>query len=207
MKYLVLALVGLMIYKILTKRHLRISTFENATIEGDELKRCLAYYEASLSLTAFQTREADLFNNTLVTYLNSMPEDPVAATEVCKAANRLVQAAHEIIRRHIEMEPIPDGASGMHLVWRATFHSFATWAGASLSAMEALANGREPHEAYLQQLVAECQAEQHKAQNEDMEFLRSLRVTRGEIAKIISRSTTLGPADSWQPNSTISTPS
>ena len=34
-------------------------------IAKDERQRCLAYYEAEVGVTAFQTKEADLFNEVL----------------------------------------------------------------------------------------------------------------------------------------------
>lgn len=173
--------------------------FGNPKIEGDELKRCLAYYEAQLRVTAFHTKEADLFNNALVKYLNSVKENPVAANEMCKAADRLVQAAHEVNRRHEEIQPIPDAASAMHFVWRVTFQSVTAWAEANLSSIEALANGMTPDKAYVQHLVDEYQAAWRKAQEEDKKFLRRVKVTAGEIERILSRTDEATAADSWQP--------
>lgn len=173
--------------------------FGKPRIEGDELQRCLAYYEAELRVTAFQTREADLFNNTLVKYLHSMTEDSVAASEICKAANRLVQAAHEMNRRHEEIRPIPDAALAMRCSWRITFLSVTAWAEATLSAMEALANGLTPDYAYVQHLVAEYQLAQRKAQEDEKKFLRRLRVAPVEIDEILSRSNDAAATDDWQP--------
>jgi len=178
---------------------IKMLLFGNPKIEGDELKRCLAYYEAQLRVTAFHTKEADLFNNALVKYLNSVKENPVAANEMCKAADRLVQAAHEVNRRHEEIQPIPDAASAMHFVWRVTFQSVTAWAEANLSSIEALANGMTPDKAYVQHLVDEYQAAWRKAQEEDKKFLRRVKVTAGEIERILSRTDEATAADSWQP--------
>jgi len=173
--------------------------FSNAGIVGDELQRCLAYYEAEMKVTAFQTREADLFNNTLVKYLDSMAEDHVAARQVCDAANRLVQSAQEVLRRHEEISSIPQAAYSMRYAWHVTLLAHATWAEATLSAMEALANGMTPHYAYVQDLVAKYQAACGKAQKEDKKFLKRLQVTPDAFEKIINRCNDAGETDSWQP--------
>lgn len=175
--------------------------FSKPEIVGSELQKCLAYYEASLSITAFQTREADLFNNTLVKYLNAATEDPVAAREVCNAANRLVQAAKEMIRRHEGIQSIPEAASSLRQAYRTTFLAYAAWAEATLSAMEGLANGMTPPPPYcqfVQHLLDQCQSAWCKAQTEDKKFLKRLRVSVDIIEKIINRCNTAGETDSWQ---------
>jgi hypothetical protein len=168
-------------------------------IEGDELQRCLDYFEVELMVTAFQTRESDLFNNIMVKYFNSMTEYPVAASEMCKAANRLVQSIYEVIRRHEAIQPIPDAAIAMRCAWRFTFLSVKAWAEATFSAMETLANGLTPDYAYVQHLVNEYQLAQHKAKEEEKKFLRKLRVAPGEIEKIFSRTNYATANDNWQP--------
>lgn len=173
--------------------------FSNAGIVGDELQRCLAYYEAVMKVTDFQTREADLFNNTLVKYLDSMAEDQVAARQVCDAANRLVQCAQEVIRRHEEISSIPQAVYSMRYAWRWTLLAYATWAEATLSAMEALANGMTPHYAYVQDLLAKYHAAYGKAQKEDKKFLKRLQVTPDAFEKIINRCNDAGETDNWQP--------
>jgi len=173
--------------------------FSKSKIEGDELQSCLDYYEAELMVTKFQTREADLFNNTLVKYLNSITEDPVAAAEVCKAANRLVQSAHEVIRRHETIQPIPDAALAARCAWSVTFLSLKAWAEATLSAMEALSNGMKPNYAYVQNLLRENQLAQCKAQEEDKRFLRRLKLSAAEINKMLNKINDIEATDDWQP--------
>jgi hypothetical protein len=175
--------------------------FTNPKIESDERKKCLAYYEAESRVTAFQTREADLFNNALVKYLNSMEENPVAASKMCKAANRLVQAIHEAKRRHEEIKSIPDVASATRLAWHLVYQSVTAWAEGTLSAIETLANGMKPDSAYLQHLVEEYQAALHRAQEEDKKFLRRLKVAASEIETIFNTTNKATAADSWQPES------
>jgi hypothetical protein len=173
--------------------------FSKPKIGGDELQRCLAYYEAKLKVTAFQTKEADLFNNELVKYRTSK-KSPLAASEVCDAANRLVQAAHEVKRRHEGTKPVPNAALATHYAWHITVLCNTAWAEATLQTMEALANGWTPYYADVQQLAGKFQLAQHEAEREDKKFLRRLEIKTDAIAEIISRSIDAAATDNWQPS-------
>jgi hypothetical protein len=173
--------------------------FGSPKIDGNELLLCLAYWEAQNKVTAFQTREADLYNNAMVKYGNSIGENPLAASEACKAAKRLSQAATEALRRHNEIENVPVAASAMHSTWKATFFANAAWASATAAAIEAMSKGMNPNMMYVQQLVKEYQKAWHRAQDEDKKFLKQLKVRAEDIARI-SRATTPDTADDdWEP--------
>lgn len=178
---------------------MNINLLRKARITGDELQQCLAYYEAEMRVLAFQTKEADLFNNTMVKYFGSITKDTVAAREMCDASNRRVQSIHEVLRRHEGINPVPEAACSMHYAWYTTFLAVATWAEATLSAMEAITNGMKPHHAYVQHLVVEYQTAWRKAQKEDKKFLRRLQVTPDIIEKIMRRCIEAAEADNWQP--------
>ena len=180
---------------------MNINLLGKSKITGDELQQYLAYYEAEMRVLAFQTKEADLFNNTMVKYFESVTKDAVAAREMCDASNRRVQAIHEVLKRHKEINPVPEAASAMHYAWYITFLAVATWAEASLSAMKAIANGMKPHHAYVQHLVSEYQTSWCKAQKEDRKFLRRLQVKPHIIEKIMRQCIETAEADCWQPKS------
>ena len=127
--------------------------FGGPKIDGSELQECLACFEAETRVIAFQTKEADLYNDTMVKYGNSIMENTLAANEACKAAKRLSQAATEILRRHEKIKNVPIAASAMHFAWYATFLANAAWAFATAAAIEAMANGMKPNTWYVQQLV------------------------------------------------------
>jgi len=174
--------------------------FSTPRIEGGELQKCLRYYEASLAVTGFQSREADLFNNTLVKYLNSVAENPVAASEVCKAATRLAQASDEVIRRHDHISGAPDVALRMRCAWSLTFAALKTWAQGTLSAMEALANGMTPEYGHVQRLVGEYQSTWNKALQEERRFLERLKLDGETIERLASKCNETTEGDSWQPD-------
>jgi hypothetical protein len=173
--------------------------FGSPKIDGKELQECLACFEAETKVIAFQTKEADLYNNALVKYGNSITVNPMAASEACKAAKRLSQAATEVLRRHEEIKNVPVAASPMHHAWYVTFYANAAWASATAKAIEAMAEGMNPHTIYIQQLVEQYQKAWRRAEDEDKKFLKQLKVGAEDIAKIVARATAIDATDDWGP--------
>ena len=159
----------------------------------------MAYWEAQNKVTAFQTREADLYNNDMVKYGNSISENPLAASEACKAAKRLSQAATEVLRRHNEIQNVSVAALAMHSAWKATFFANAAWASATAAAIEAMSKGMKPNMMYVQQLVKEYQKAWHRAQDEDKKFLKQLKLRAEDIARITRATTPDAADDNWEP--------
>jgi len=98
--------------------------FGEPKIQGDEFRKCLEYYSEETKIVVFQTREADLYNNALVKYGNSIPTDRRATKEMCQAANRLVQAANDILQCRAKMASIPNAASAMYFAWQTVFSDY-----------------------------------------------------------------------------------
>ena len=129
--------------------------FDSPKIDGNELQECLTYFEAETKILTFQTKEADLYNNVMVKYSNSITVNPLAAIEARKAAKRLSQAATEVLRRHEEIKNVTAAASTTHHAWYVAFYAYIAWAHASATAIEALVEGMNPDMMYIQQLVKE----------------------------------------------------
>jgi hypothetical protein len=168
-------------------------------VAKDKQPEYLAYYGAEVEITAFQAKEADLFNEVLTEHGDAMKEDHAAASEVRAAAQRLVEAAKEIIRRRDEMQPVPVAAFALHWAWHITSLTYGVWTQSTLAAMEALAAGMAPHYKYVQHVAGEHKAAWLKAQREEKKFLRQLRTSKGEIKKIVDQSIEAAKTDSWQP--------
>ena len=109
---------------------------ERAVIDSKELKECLVYFEAETKVIAFQSKEADLFNNAMVEYSNSIMENPLAAKKIKVSTNRLSQSATEVLRRHEEIKNIPFSASAMRSAWHVAFLVNTAWASAMVEAIE-----------------------------------------------------------------------
>lgn len=171
-------------------------------IESEERERCLAYTKTVTNITTFWDRESTLFNNTLVKYLDSITENPMAASEACKAANRLVQAAQEVFHRHEAIQPIPNAALGMRCHYSTFFISLKEWAENNLASIEALANGLTPQYEYVQHLMEKRESAWHEALDEEKKLLKQLGLTAPEIEAILRQvhsSLEAAKDDSWQP--------
>jgi hypothetical protein len=173
--------------------------FGGTKIDGIELQKCLEYFEQETKVVTFQTKEADLHNNTMVKYGNSIADNSLAASEAVKSARRLSQSANELIRRHQNIKNVPSAASPASYAWDITLSSYLAWASANAAAIEAMANHMSPNWTYVQQLANENQKARKKANDEDLKFLKRLKVNTDEIAKIIARATSLNSIESWEP--------
>ena len=171
----------------------------SAKITGGERQNYLAYYEAEVGVTAFQTKEADLFNEVLAQHDEAIGKDPAAAREARAAAHRLVQASKEIVRRRNKIQPVPEAAFSLHWAWYITSLTYAAWAQATLSAMKALVNSGTPHYKYVQHLAGEHEAALRKAQKEEKKFQKRLRIPADDIQTIEERSMEAAETDGWRP--------
>ncbi|MFC1995403.1 hypothetical protein ACFLVM_00800 [Chloroflexota bacterium] len=168
-----------------------MDSFSSPKIDDKELQECLAYFEAETKVLTFQTKEADLYNNAMVKYGNNIMNNSLAASEACKAAKRLAKTAIEVIRRHDEIKNVPAAASAMHYAWYMALDANKTWASAVANAIEAMAEGMNPNMPYIQQLVEAYQKAQRTAEDEDKKFIKRLKVSTKDIAKIVARATTI----------------
>lgn len=176
-------------------------------IEGEERERCLAYItEAVTNVTAFWDKESALFNNTLVKYLDSIQTSPLAASKVCSAANRLVQAAQEVIHRHDAIQPIPKAALPMYYAYSSLFLRAKEWAESMLASIEAQASGMTPQYEYVQHLVEKRESAQHEAYYEEKKLLKQLGLTQSEVEAIPRQAHSrleAAKGDSWHPEPTL----
>lgn len=180
--------------------------FGSSKIDGKELQECLAYFEAENQVLAFQVKEADLFNNAMVEYGNSIMETPAAAWYMKKATKRLSQAATEILKRHEKIKNVPVEASSMHSAWHKAFLANAAWASAMVKAIEsnifallAMAEGMNPQIEYAQQLAEEYHKAYRNAEAEYEKLLKRLKIGEEDKAKIATRATTIDATDDWKP--------
>lgn len=173
--------------------------FGEPKIQGGQLRECLVYYEEELKLKVFQEKEADLYNNALVKYGRSISTDSCAAKEMCRAANRLVQAASEVLRRRSKMVSIPDAASAMYFTWQITYEDYSAWAESQAAAMEAVVNGMIPRSERVRGLLSQSEKSRHRAENEEKKFLKRLKLGGDEMRKLLFNASRAVTAQEWQP--------
>lgn len=182
---------------------LMILSDKSQTTDKNELQGYLAYLEEEYKLRAFQEKEADLYNNSVVKYGNSMTTDSLASKEMCRAASQLSQSVSEILRRRGEIAPIPDVASAMYLAWQMTYSDLSAWASAQYAAIQAVANGLQPNVERVRKLLSQSEKSRHKAENEEKRFLKCLKLNINDINRMLSNSSTAVAADNWQPKATV----
>ena len=176
--------------------------FGESKIQGDERQECLAYLQEECKFRAFQEKEADLYNDAVVKYGNSMTTDSLASKEMCRAANRLSQSASAILKRRAGMASIPDVASTIYLAWQMTYSDYSAWASAQYATIQAVANGMQPNIARVRELLSQSEKSRHKAENEEKRLLKRLNLNINDISTMLSNASAAVAADNWQPKET-----
>ena len=179
--------------------------FGEPKIHGDELRKCLAYYEQELKVKVFQEKEADLYNNAVVKYGNSMTTDSLASREMCQAASRLSQSASAILKRRGGMASISDAASLMYLAWQMTYSDYSAWASAQYAAIQAVADGMQPNVERVRELLSQSEKFRHKAENEEKKLIKRLNLNINDISRMLSNASAAVAVDNWQPKETEET--
>jgi len=169
-------------------------------ITGDALAGCLSFFEAQNRIIAFQSKEAELYNNVLTKCLDSVGIDSKATREATRASERLLAAAEEVLRRHDELEDIPDDAVAVRHAWHVVFTTYLSWAKASKAGIEAKAEGLTPNVYYIQQLVQEREQAQRIAEEEDKKFVKQLDIGQEDFTNMVNRSIEAGSKDDWEPS-------
>ena len=157
--------------------------FGPPAISGDERARCLEYITRETALAAFQESEADLYNNALVKY-GSGSLDAVAGQALVSAGRRLNAAAQEILGRRDSLPAVPEPAATTRFMWDETYRRLASWAQAQASAIEAVADGREPVGSYVRQLLDDSEEAKERALREEKSLLGRLRLSDTEITSL-----------------------
>ena len=173
--------------------------FGEPKIQGEELRKCLAYLEEEFKHTAFQEKEADLYNNALIKYGKSISTDSRAAKEACQAANRLAQSAGEILRRREQIAPIPDAASATYFAWQLTYSDYSAWATAQAAAIEAAATGMEPYGERVRELLLQSEKSREKAMKEMEKLIKRLKLSGDRAQQLFNNALASVEAENWQP--------
>ena len=127
--------------------------FSKPKLSSEELSNCLAWLGQQYELTFLQDTEAELYNNALLKYGSNFPTDSIASIGLVRAAERLVQAATEIVSKIDSVMSILEAASAAHHAWRIWSSSYLAWAAAQRDVIEAIADGANPRVEYVAELL------------------------------------------------------
>jgi len=173
----------------------------NAKIDSNQLRECLHYLEESCQIAAFQAKEADLYNEALVKYDNSVTDDSNATAETRRATDRLAQAARKTLERHESIDHVPTPASSMHYAWWATLRSYSAWASAKNKAITADKHGIVIETASIEKLMKEYQKAWIKAEKEENRFCKHLKINTDDVSRIVTRAKNAVSTEKWEPAS------
>ncbi len=173
----------------------------NAKIDSNQLRECLHYLEESCQIAAFQAKEADLYNEALVKYGNSVTDDSNATAEKRRATDRLAQATIKALERHEDIDHIPTPASSMHYAWWATLRSYSALASAKNKTITADKRGIVIETAYIEKLMKEYQKAWIKAEKEEKRFYKHLKINTNDVSRIITRAKNAMSVEKWEPAS------
>lgn len=176
--------------------------FGSPKIDGEELQQCLTYLEAESNLIALQSREADLFNNSMIEYGNSIINNPSATEDMKKATQQLARVATEILKEHDDIKDVPAAVSTMHSAWQTAFLINSSWASAMVKAIEsnifaflATAKDISPEIIHAQQLAEEYHKAYNDAQNEFRRLLKKLKLSAEDKYRIEARAAAIDTTD------------
>lgn len=187
--------------------------FGISKIQGEELRKCLVYLEEELRFSSFQDKEAERYNKAMLEWsiaVSSQSSDrKEKETKWHQAADRLSEAANEILRRRSKMFPIPDQASAMYFAWQLTYSDFAAWTSAQatvvkgLNKMYSLDAGIPPISNQLQKSLEQSEDSRRKAMKEMKKFLKRLNLSGTQYQTIFDSAITTISNENWQPKRTI----
>lgn len=175
-------------------------------IDSSLLRECSDYLSEACRITAFHSRETELYDRALFQYGKQVGNDPKAAMEIQKAMDRLSQAAREALRRHEEIDQIPILASPMHHAWWYMLRAFSTWTSTRNKAITAERNGVVVEQTSIEKLMNEYRKAWIKAENEEKRLFKYLKLSNGDITKIAQQAENAVSAENWNPVSRLDYP-
>lgn len=169
-------------------------------VAREELRsQYLAYHGELAKLMAFQSKEADIYNNALVVYRSSMITSDKAAQEMCRTARRLVESAKAIVNYISRMLTLPDVIATTHFFWQKTFLDYQAWAEAQAAAIEAIAAGMEPAGERVHELLLQAEKSEREAMKAEEKLVRRLGVKPSDIQQSLNNALVAVEKENWQP--------
>ena len=152
-------------------------------ISPEEREQILTYYGEGAKVTAFQTREADIYNSALLMYGNNLREtEPLQA--MLEASERLALSAKECMRRYSELSPIPPLAAEDYAAWGLVFMDYSAWADAQHDVFVALSQGYTPVVSRVQELMAASEKSRKAAEGVSKRLLQRARFDANDLAQL-----------------------
>ena len=171
-------------------------------LQDEERRNCIAYLEEQWTIQSFQSKESDLYDNTVRSFSSSSVADSRVAEELCRATSRLVQSIEESRRRLRSISLVPDAASGAWHSWELRYSDYLAWARAQMTIAEALLSNparAENELGRLIQLAIQRDKSLRKATDETTKLMRRLRLTEHEQTRLFQVAED-ALKEGWQPD-------
>ena len=174
------------------------------TIEGDERKECLTYYEEEKKLRLLYERVEQLFDKRVGKYENELfrarraGEDFFPSLEkIGEVTEYISQAADEIVKRKKQMKPAPSAASAMALAWEAAYSDYKDLRDSSnivagSDVMKVAAKRERSKELY-----AKFDKSLRRAWKEEETFRKRLKLSNAEAQRITDNASRAIATDEW----------
>jgi|SRR3990172_5407950 len=177
--------------------------FGTPKLSREELGKCLTWLGQQYKFTGFQTKEADLHNNVVAKYGNSLGVGKEATTAMLQASTRQILAATEILSR-MDRIYVPEAAALLHNQWRIVMNNFLAYSQATYTIMEALGEGLQPVLQQASLLRSALEDSRMHAEKEEKKFLKRLYdsgATMRDVQQLITNAERAVSSEAWQPRS------
>lgn len=172
---------------------------DTGNIQDEERRRSIAHYEMELAINALQEREEHAFEETWHQYGELAGSDPTVANVVERAADRLVSAAEELIRRSEGLRPVPFPTARLHTALHRVRSDWRVWAEATASAVRATVEGGDVDWASVRTAQEEVPKSRGKADSEEKKFLKRLNISPELRQNLLNEARANIEADRWVP--------
>ena len=167
-------------------------------IDEEERAACLRYLKEEIKLIVFRDKEHNLYNITLSEYQESSASDSQDIKEMCRAANRLLQATEHILKCRADMEPIPDIALKNYSLWRSVYIDYNAYTKANYECWKNEDMGLESNNKYLKICESRVNISVRKANGELQKLYQRIRLS-GEEREMQDEAIAAYDAEKWQP--------
>ena len=173
-------------------------------IKDEERQECLAYYEEEKKLRLLYERVEQLFNKSLGRYEDAYFQARKARSEFWSSMDKIFEvreymshAATEIVNRKKAMRSAPSPDSAMSSAYEAAYLDYE-----ALRDPSNIAAGSDPVEVEIRrqrekELLTKFHKSKHKAEKEEREFLKRLKLSNTEAQRITDNASRAIATDEW----------
>jgi hypothetical protein len=171
---------------------------KDGKIDEEERAACLRYLKTEIKLLVFRDKEYNLYKIALSEYCESSASDSKKTKEMCRAANRLLQATEHILKCRADMEPIPDIALKNYSLWQSVHIDYNAYTKANSQYWEEEDMGLEPNNKYLTTCESRIIISARKANGEMNKLYQRFRLS-DEVREMQDEAIAVYDAENWQP--------